>query len=537
MPTVTLERRYVSCEVRAADDADQRIVEGIAVPYDVPTDVGGIREVIAAGALEADEPIQLFWSHDHRTGGMPVGRVIEHRDVAARGDQPAGKWFRARISRTPKGDELLELLRDGVITGLSIGFDPIDVAHELRDGVETLVHTRAVWREVSAALAPVYPDARVTEVRSREEPAMPAETVTREQLDELRIAHEGEIAQLRDANADLTRRLELLADRADGGGDRHPLTQFRSAGEYVRAVATGQVDGDTYATILRDDATTDDSVARNAWHQRALVLVSENRRLLEWFDRQPLPAEGLSVDYPVVDLAGTDVQVAEQTTQATDLTYQELVITDGTAAVKTYGGYASVSRQVIERSSVPYLTTLFRAQAIAYAKATNAGVRSTWMAATTSTLAKDWGAWDVADWLTFLIGAAGEIEDQGLVPDFWLLSEDTFTAAATLLGSDGRPAFNLSGGQGQAVNTAGGVNAARFGGSIAGLPVLVDRNLPAGTVSVNSREAITTLESPGAPFRLQDDNAINLTRQFSVYGYVAIEVPFPLAIVKRIDEA
>src|SRR5690606_41398626 len=107
MPTVTLGRRYVSCEVRAADGSDQRIVEGIAVPYDVPTDVGGIREVIAAGALEADEPIQLFWSHDHRTGGMPVGRVIEHRDVTARGDQPAGKWFRARISRTPQGDEPL----------------------------------------------------------------------------------------------------------------------------------------------------------------------------------------------------------------------------------------------------------------------------------------------------------------------------------------------------------------------------------------------------------------------------------------------
>ena len=37
--------------------------------------------------------------------------------------------------------------------------------------------------------------------------------------------------------------------------------------------------------------------------------------------------------------------------------------------------------------------------------------------------------------------------------------------------------------------------------------------------------------SPGAPFRLQDENIVNLTKQFSVYGYVAAYSEFPEGLV------
>jgi hypothetical protein len=47
----------------------------------------------------------------------------------------------------------------------------------------------------------------------------------------------------------------------------------------------------------------------------------------------------------------------------------------------------------------------------------------------------------------------------------------------------------------------------------------------------NSR-ALQTLESPGAPVRLTADDITTLTDSISVYGYMAITVPFPAAIVE-----
>jgi hypothetical protein len=53
----------------------------------------------------------------------------------------------------------------------------------------------------------------------------------------------------------------------------------------------------------------------------------------------------------------------------------------------------------------------------------------------------------------------------------------------------------------------------------------------AGTFSFYDDVAIETLESPGAPAQLQDENILNLTKAYSVYGYLAVTNPFPGAIV------
>lgn len=519
----------VAFEVREVD-AEQRVFEGTAVPYDEPWQIApGLYEEVAPGALEADEPVQVFYSHDWRTGGLPVGRVESYRDANG------GLQVRARISRTPKGDEVYTLLRDGVINKLSIGFDPRDVETRTVDGEEVFRVTRAVWRELSVAINPAYPTAGITRVREREDPTMPADTVTSDQLTELREAHARELAELREANSDLERRLSILAD---SDRDAAPLaSQWRSFGEFVRAVASGDEAATTaYADMMtRDFATTDDTVARAAWVNRALRLVEENRRLAAFFNREPLPPEGLSVDYPQV--AANTVDVDEQAAEGDDLTYGELQIASASADVKTYGGYVSMSRQVIERSSVPYLTTAFRAMAIAYAKRINAAVRAAFVAATTPTVEATFTEWDAADYLGFIVDAAGLIEDAGLSLDGLIASEDVFKHAATLLDGDGRPVFNLTRGGGQAVNVPGSMQPTRFGGTIDGLPIFVDRTLAAGSLAGASREALTTWESPGAPFRLQDSNVINLTQDFSVYGYAAISVEFPAGIVKRVDAA
>ncbi len=54
------------------------------------------------------------------------------------------------------------------------------------------------------------------------------------------------------------------------------------------------------------------------------------------------------------------------------------------------------------------------------------------------------------------------------------------------------------------------------------MPVVMIPRLTGTTFTVCSRDAITTMESAGAPVRLQDENIINLTQDFSLYGYQSI---------------
>jgi hypothetical protein len=65
-----------------------------------------------------------------------------------------------------------------------------------------------------------------------------------------------------------------------------------------------------------------------------------------------------------------------------------------------------------------------------------------------------------------------------------------------------------------------------------GLPIIVDPAMAVNAAYVANSRALQTLESPGAPVRLTADDITTLTDSISVYGYMAITVPFPAAIVE-----
>jgi HK97 family phage prohead protease len=69
----------------------------------------------------------------HARGRLPIGRALLLRE------DPVGLYSELRISATEAGDEVLELVRDGTLDGLSIGFSPIkDRWYSARDMVERL---------------------------------------------------------------------------------------------------------------------------------------------------------------------------------------------------------------------------------------------------------------------------------------------------------------------------------------------------------------------------------------------------------------
>ncbi|HEY0638707.1 MAG TPA: HK97 family phage prohead protease [Pseudonocardiaceae bacterium] len=105
-------------EVRSGGDG--RTIVGIAVPYGRPQRIdAGLTEQFARGAFSAQlrAAHRVRFAREHvQLGGSLIGATQLLRDDAA---GLYGEW---RVSRTALGDETLELVRDGALRELSIGF-------------------------------------------------------------------------------------------------------------------------------------------------------------------------------------------------------------------------------------------------------------------------------------------------------------------------------------------------------------------------------------------------------------------------------
>jgi hypothetical protein len=155
-----LERRIAPVHLELREDG--RTLVGVAVPYGVETRVGKYTERFAFGAFADARPedVPLLAVHDHES--LPIGRALTLTDT------PAGLEAELRVSQTQRGDEVLELVKDGAATGLSVGFVPVeDRWNRERTMVERV---KARLMELSITAFPAYQDARIMAVRADQEP-------------------------------------------------------------------------------------------------------------------------------------------------------------------------------------------------------------------------------------------------------------------------------------------------------------------------------------------------------------------------------
>lgn len=149
--------------------AEGRLVCGIAVPFGERYDMGHAEEVFLPGAFSRTiaergaKAVKFLAMHNH--GVWPLGRAEVLREDAR------GLYGEFRISRTSQGDEAIELVRDGALDGLSVGFVPVrdrwDKSARLVERLEVKLH------EVSLCAFPAYDGARVAALRSND-PALVA---------------------------------------------------------------------------------------------------------------------------------------------------------------------------------------------------------------------------------------------------------------------------------------------------------------------------------------------------------------------------
>lgn len=156
-------------QVRARGDG--RTIFGIAVPWNAPTRIDdNLVEQFERGAFnhQLRDASRVRFAREHvLLGGTLIGAASMMRDDAA------GLYVELRASKTPVGDETLELVKDGALDQLSIMFRERQ-NRRLAGGITARV--KADLAEVAVVMAGAYGDlATAVGVRSAATIPMAAE--------------------------------------------------------------------------------------------------------------------------------------------------------------------------------------------------------------------------------------------------------------------------------------------------------------------------------------------------------------------------
>jgi hypothetical protein len=221
---------------------------------------------------------------------------------------------------------------------------------------------------------------------------------------------------------------------------------------------------------------------------------------------------------------------ATQSAEGDDLGYYELNLGTFTENIITVGNYAELSRQVIDRSSVDYLNSVLRGQAIALGKALATQLRTKYQAVCAAQLVATNKVYvntaDYAGWVGALADASATyFTPNGVQIDALIVDSATFK---DLLALDGTPVISFAG---EAAGAVGSANVAGLRGTIAGIPIVVD----AGLDAVNKDEcafvsSLALRQYTSGALRLSQENAVNLSEAFSLSTYTATANEYNLII-------
>lgn len=506
------ETQHRTFQVRASADTEAREFTGIGVPYGQEIDLFGWRESFDPGAVEGGDTALILWRHDE-----PIGRVTVGKDTAA------GYEITGKLSTTDRANEAYTLLRDEVVTSMSIGFDPIEYRVEAEGTTEErIVWTKVRAREFSLVPFPAYDQATINTVRHAPTPRKDTtvDTLTRNDL-------AADLEPITNRLEDFERSLDLIKTQTQPPA-APAGSQFRSMGHFLKAIATGD---ESAAELHRAYAggTEADDVLHNNFIGEFIKWIDARLTTINMFTRGTLPADGNTVEFVRMKPEPVDgaTVIGKQTAEGADLAGPfKVKLEDDNAKIETWGGWTEISRQRIERSQHNYLDKVLRVMGIEWAKYAEKRFKEylrTVLAARAADALTLPTAPDYTDYLGAIIDAGDYYAANGYSLDGLALSPDKFKELALVEAADGRPLMSV---YGSGVNTTGELNLPKGHGNLAGVPVEVIWDTT-GIGTFKDSAAIQLDMSPGAPAQLQDENIINLTKQYSIYGYAAMYDPFP----------
>lgn len=504
-----------------ADGTPRREVTGIAVTFeefDRPDwRFETSRMVIDADGVELRDKTFLAYGHDLMYGGVPIGRVTSSEVVDG-----VGVRITARLAKTAKADEVYALMQpdeDGVavLDRFSIGFYSLGQQVDA-DNEDLLHHTRIDVFEVSVVPIPQLDGAAVESVLHQKEAPMPAPAAPAPAAPAVDVEALSQSVDL------LTRRIETFAHAAPA--DERREAPGGSYGALIQLAATGDADALDFLEYVGGVTGDLGDYVKDAWVGDLLRLVEAPRTTINTFRRAPLPVTGMGVEYGKTKLDSDTTTVTEQEAEGADLPSGKIELDTASSPIKTYGGAGSLTIQQIKRMPISVVETLFRALVRKYAATTEAAARSLALStgASTALTGVTLTADDIDSWIDFLVDCSIALTDEGLTPEFVYLTQDVFKVLAKLRdGANGDAARVLG-------RDSGSVSVKGLSGEMYNLRLVPVKG--AGGVRVGAAEAITTWEDGGAPFRLQEENILNLTGDFAVYGFAAFGSTAPEALLR-----
>ena len=447
----------LTLDASAIEGVQSRTVSGVAVPYGVAATVSdGTKVIFSEGSLPVDgKAPKLYLNHDSE---QAIGIVTE------RVDTPQGMMFSARLSKTARAEEALQLSLDTVIDSVSVGVNPTKFKMQ-KDG--TMLVEAADWVELSLVTGrPAFAGAVITDVAATEPESIhqddteldniPTEVSTQEK------EPMNEAAPI-EASAIIPTSPVVFAE---------PKREFKmpTAGEYLAAYHIG---GDTFAKV---NAAFYDVARRN---QSAIEAVSQDLTS-DVPGLLPLPVVGnLFQNYnfvrPVVSAFGTRAMPNGQ-----GISFIRPTITTPTAAgVQSTQGTAVASQTMVLAANTVSRQTV----AGSIGSAEN-------MSATTN-----------------------------LFPTHLVVSVDVWRKLGAQVDDVNRPVFPAIGAPGLiGQNTLGAGSAASWSGmNPLGLEIVVDGNLASGTMLVVHAPAVEFYEAQQGMRSVENPEI--LARTFSYYGY------------------
>lgn len=490
------------------ENADERTVVGMAVPYEMEAH----GERFARNAVELHRDAKLYWNHKDVIGVIERGEHTED-----------GYMIRARFAKgTQSADEAYALAQQGVVDKFSVGF----IMDEARQDGAVRVVTRAIVKEVSLTPMPWYETADVLGVRNAEETTeseIPASADNKGEIvdPEETTPDSSELAEVREAVEVMQRELVVLRS-----SESAPVVDRRSAGEFMQAIAKG----DDAAIRAYTSATTADSIVTP--FDRDLVSIIENAApLRQVFSTGVTPNEGMQIVFAqlktIVD--GTAVQAA----QGDDLGYYEVQLETKSVALKTIGNYVEMSIQAILRSTIDFLNTSLRGQAIALGNKLNAELIAQYQTTVAAQITAN-NKVTIAtsstynSWLAGITDAAAKFATIGLPIETLVVDTATFKELMALQGSDGRPVLLVDG---SGVNNVGTISPSGLGGQFAGIRVVAVTQLNVNKSQCAFVNSAALRQYTSASLRLESDNAINMTSAYSLGVFTCVADEIPAAVV------
>ena len=495
---IELQAELFSINAAGPDGEPRRVVEGVAIPWNVEAVVsGGQRVKFLAGSLPVDGPNPKFiLGHDMT---KPLGMVSE------RVSTPDAMLFSASLYDTNLANETLLQAGPGQFyDSVSVGVEPTDYSFE----GSTMVVKAGNWTELSllpfgafegakvavAAEAPETQDPTPTD--SEEEP----EVATQETPDTVEAAVPTQVIYAGPKREfKLPSAAEYIASFVRGGHD------FAQMNENIRAAAPDVVTSDIPGVIPTPIIAP---VYNNFQGRRPLIDATGVRAM---------PQAGAIFIRPVV----TTHNSIGTATQNTTITASAFVVDDVQIVKTIQGGYVELSEASMDWSSPEVLGALLDDMARVYADRTDLLACSELVSGTTnSNNFANASITDPAEWVRWMYQAAADIltGSNGNLPSALAVSPNIFQYLGQLVDGSDRPLFPQVG----PMNAYGTMTPGSDSAVAFGLRLVVDRNLGATDMVIMDPTGIECWEQQKGAISVEQPS--QLSRQITFRGYFAAKV-------------